>query len=869
MGIVYKAEDVKLGRRVAMKFLPEEMASDPRALRRFQSEALAISGLDHPNICTIHEVDEHAGRPFLVMQLLEGQTLRELIESKVSQGMCFGNTELLEIAVQIVKGLEAAHQKGMIHRDIKPANIFLTNRGEVKILDFGLAKLIESGESAEVLSPHDPADVDVRLTISVSRTGVAMGTPAYLSPEQVNGEKLDARTDVYSLGLVLYEMATGQRAFEGSTGPEVRKAILQGATKPVHELNTEISPALEQVINRAIRKDRSSRYRDASEMREDLLGLKHHTSAVRTRNWALAAATLGVVLAGVVAVPYGITRHSPPKLPLEFVPLTTLPGFEGAPTFSPDGEQVAFDWLGEPGWNIFTKRLDDEKVLQLTEPPDFSSCPSWSPDGKYIAYLKGTMGNGLGLRSGIYLMGPLGGGKRRILDVTNISCHVSWSPDSRTLVYGPAWSASEPAGLFLVNIDNPVPRRLLTSPPNTLDDAPAFSRDGKKIVFARNTSLGTKDLYVVASSGGEPKRLTYLNANLGGPIWTSDDQRIVFWVGSGWAAIDLYAISATGGIPARLPFATHKEGGATISLDGRKLAYAHPQFDPNIWRVDLSKKSRPTSEFIASTWFENAPDFSRDGSKISFLSDRDGTQAIWICNADGSNPRKLRLTGVTATAGSQGPNIPKWAPSGDRIAYDARNGGHSQIFVVDAEGGTPTQITLGDFESQAPSWSADGEWIYFGSNRTGRYEIWKTSLRTRQTVQVTKQGGFYAEESPDGKFVFFDKPEDDLATWTYVKSGVYSLSKDSGIEKLLISEVGWAFRAGRAGIFYTDNNAEQRPVLKLYRFASGKSETLAVLNKAAWGGPGGIAISPDGNTFLYAQIDSEGRDLMLVKNGSW
>jgi len=875
MGIVYKAEDVKLGRRVALKFLAEEMVGDPKALERFQREAVAISGLDHPNICTVHEVDEYGGKPFLVMQLLEGQTLRDRIETQASQRTRFRNEELLDISLQVANGLEAAHCKGMIHRDIKPANIFLTSQGQAKILDFGLAKFSESGESGEIRSRLDQPDGSplpepaMHLSVTVSRTGVAMGTPAYLSPEQVSGEKLDARTDVYSFGLILYEMATGHRAIAGDTALEVRQQILQSRPRPIRDLNPSISPDLERIIDRAINKDRTARYRDASEMREDLLLLRRSPPAVRSRDWTLGAAAFAIVLICVIAGLYSILRHKPSRIPLEFVPVTTLPGFEGAATFSPDGEQIAFDWLSDSGWGIFTKRLDDEKTIQLTEPPGFSSCPSWSPDGKYIAYLKGAEESGLRLRSGIYLMGPLGGGKRRLLDVANVSCHVSWSPDSKTLVYGPSWSAAEPAGLFLLDIENPVPRRLLKSPPNTLDNFPAFSHDGKWIVFARSTSLGTQDLYVVASSGGEPKRLTNLNANLGGPVWTSDDQRIIFHAGSGWA-LDLYTVSSNGGAPARLAFATHGEGGATISRDGSKLVYAQLQFDPNIWRIDLANQAQPPAKFIASTWFENAPDFSPDGRKISFLSNRDGTQAIWICNADGSNSIKLKLLGVhTDPDIPQGPNIPKWAPSGDRIAYDARNNGHMQVFVVDAEGGTPIQVTSGDFENQTPSWSAEGEWIYFGSNRTGRYEIWKTSLQTRQTIQVTQQGGFYAEESPDGQFVFFNKPQDDWATWTYIKPGIYALPTNGGSEKLLIPEAGWAWRAGKDGIYYTDNNAKPLPILKVLRFATGKSETLANLNKASWGGPGGIAISPDGKTFLYPQIDSEGKDLMLVKNGSW
>jgi dienelactone hydrolase len=270
--------------------------------------------LDHPNICTIYEVEEHAGQPFLVMQLLEGQTLREHIESHTGQRACFRNEELLDISLQIVSGLEAAHQKGLIHRDIKPANIFLTNRGEAKILDFGLAKLVESADPPKTLSPQNMPDgaalreSPMRSSVTLSLTGLALGTPAYLSPEQVSGEKLDVRTDIYSFGLVLYEMATGIRAISGNTAPEIHEAILDHPSRAVRELNPEVSRGLEKIVHRAINKDREARYRDASEMREDLLRLKRGASAFR-QTWKIGIAA-ALVLLSVACVSAGfLNRH--------------------------------------------------------------------------------------------------------------------------------------------------------------------------------------------------------------------------------------------------------------------------------------------------------------------------------------------------------------------------------------------------------------------------------------------------------------------------------------------------------------------------------------------------------------------------------
>jgi eukaryotic-like serine/threonine-protein kinase len=276
MGLVYRAEDIKLGRRVALKFLPEDSAKDPAALGRFEREARSASALEHPSICPIYEFGEHEGQPFLVMQLLQGQTLRELISSADPGKPPLPLDKLLDLAIQIADGLDAAHQQGIIHRDIKPANIFVTSQNEAKILDFGLAKLAPSvsvaGGDSEGGSEGTPRET-MGLTIPdpfFSRTGMAVGTAGYMSPQQVRGEKLDARTDLFSFGLVLYEMATGKHAFTGDTGPVLQEAILRQKPGPAREMNPELPPKLEEIISKALEKNRETRYQTASEIRADL-----------------------------------------------------------------------------------------------------------------------------------------------------------------------------------------------------------------------------------------------------------------------------------------------------------------------------------------------------------------------------------------------------------------------------------------------------------------------------------------------------------------------------------------------------------------------------------------------------------------------
>ena len=374
MGVVYKAEDLKLGRRVALKVLPEELANDAIALQRFEREARAASALNHRNICTIYAVEEHDGQPVIVMELLEGQTLRDRIASEtvndrgrvgpVCESLLQIDT-LLDLAVQIADGLEAAHQKGIIHRDIKPANIFLTTRGEAKILDFGLAKLgtVEGLQSpaAEIVDAQQAVPLPEDINLTLTRVGVAVGTAGYMSPEQVRGEKLDTRTDVFNFGLVLYEMATGRRAFRGETASNMREAILTQTPTAISKLNSDFPAKLEAVINKALEKEREARHQSASAMRADLGEIKRdvelrkqtETAPARRQSSRLTLATFGVLMAALLSLGGYLAwekrqprlKRSPEKVLLAVLPFENL--------------------TGDPGEEYFTDSLTDDMITLL------------------------------------------------------------------------------------------------------------------------------------------------------------------------------------------------------------------------------------------------------------------------------------------------------------------------------------------------------------------------------------------------------------------------------------------------------------------------------------------------------------------------
>ena len=495
MGEVYRAKDRTLGREVAIKVLPDAFGHDPVRVARFKLEARAAAALNHPNICAIHEVGDHDGQPFIVMELLRGQTL----EARLSSQGRLQCDEVLELSTQLADALDAAHTAGIVHRDVKPANIFITDRGQAKILDFGIAKT-NSRNAADALT--NTRDVE-----QLTGNGTTLGTLAYMSPEQALGKELDARTDLFSLGAVIYEALTGTAPFIGATPAAIFDQILNRAPTGPVQLNPKVPPGLEGVVKKLLDKDVDLRYQHASELRADLKRMRRDTDSGHrppaaslggAARWSglkvTAAAALGAL--ALVAVAWsarGVVGPAPagttaPALAIS--PLTDTVGLSLSGSWSPDGTQVAYDYTLNGSMDVAVMSLGGGEPRLVAGGPNDEAMPRWSPDGSRIAFLSD---DGTGMN--VYWVPPTGGARRRIAQThlqyldrfTSIGAVGSqpWSPDGRRLVF----SRLEPTNsvaLWTVDIESGQEARLTAPPAGASDWRGAWSHDGKWIAFSRS-----------------------------------------------------------------------------------------------------------------------------------------------------------------------------------------------------------------------------------------------------------------------------------------------------------------------------------------------------------------------------------------------
>ena len=659
MGIVYAAEDLKLGRRVALKFLPEELGHDVAAMERFHREARAASALNHPNICTIHGVEEHQGQPFMIMEMLEGQTLRELISARERQNASDGEGPLqlqtvLDISLQIAEGLDAAHKKGIVHRDIKPANVFITATGRAKILDFGLAKRQESDSSGLVSSTEPRSGQTANLNLT--RTGATMGTVGYMSPEQIRGEKVDCRTDLFSFGLVLYEMAVGQRAFTGETAPILHDAILHQTPVAVRELNPRVPAKLQGIIEKALQKDREARYQAAAEVRRDLETLKCETQPRHSmRRIAAVSVVLILLITGVFVSLARRDSETRPEIKLRQLTANSAENHVISGAISSDGKFLAYS----DGKGLHVKLIDTGETHDM--PPQETlegrqvewECVGWFPDGTRIlvnAHPSGIGPDWYSPGTSIWIFWVLSGRARMLRD--NAAAY-SVSPDGSLISFGTNKDRFGDRKIWLMSAAGDQAWKLYEADENSAIGQNSWSPDGERILYPQidesGVTLISRDL-----KGGPPLTVRTASEMEGTNsfLWLPDG-RLVSAVGEAGAiasTLNLWALRLDErgkpiGKPWRLTNSTGFGMGPTSATkDGRRLAFLQWAFHTTVYVADLREAESRIGNARHFTLTESqdiAADWTQDSKEIILLSNRTGRSGIYKQSPDRDTPELL------------------------------------------------------------------------------------------------------------------------------------------------------------------------------------------------------------------------------------
>ena len=852
MGEVWKARDTRLGRDVAIKTIPDAFKDDQALMTRFEHEAKLLASLNHPNICAIYDIVDHEDQPFIVMELMKGRALRTILSAGPLRP-----EEVLRLGIQLADALDAAHAEGIIHRDIKPENIFVTERGQAKLLDFGLAKSIVAKSSAAQLETLSEAGE------GLTAGGNVVGTLSYMSPEQISGRAVDARTDIFALGAVLYEMTTGKQAFGGATAPLVYDAILNREPTPTHH-NPNASPEMEQIIARAIEKDPELRHQRASDLRSDLEMLQSEIAPhPRPRDKSRHELVLGALLA-LIALVYmmfnvlGSVSDRPrfSELNATFTQLTSLPGEELHPSLSPDGRSLVYAGTASGNLDIYLRRVNGENVINLTEnSTDDDSQPRFSPNGGFIAFQSNRDGGG------IFVMGATGESVRRR---THFGFNPVWSPNGDEILFGTELIDTDPrkrpgaSELWAVGFPAGKPKKVFDG------DAvqPHWSPSGARIAYWAIRG-GQRDIWTITPSGGEPVAVTQDTAVDWNPVWSPDGKYLYFSSDrSGsmnlWRArIDEHT-GQTVGEPE--PVTTGASGDAmylTLSADGKRLAYGIRDTRANVMKVGFNPSTRTVvgepAPVTEGSRLIGAVEVSPDGESLTFH--RVGVQEdLFISRSDGTRTRRL-------TNDRYFDRYPRWSPDGSQIGFFSNRSGSYQLWTISPDGNGIHQLTKDPSEPVHTVWSPDGLRIAYTDFLTGSFIMSARTAWEDQTVAVLPRLTDGAEIfaafswSADGNWLAgfgYDESRTPDETGIYVyslESGQYEKLTESGSYPRWLTDSRTLVYADRGTIYVVDRVSKE-----IQEVLSTGPDSMSFLP----------APSPDNRTLYYVSRPPPEADVWLI-----